>query len=136
MAKGRVAPMKATTVPRLELAASVLAVQLDEVLKRELRIELRPSTFWSDSRVALAYIANDSRRFKVFVANRIAFIRRLTEVSQWRHVPTALNPADVVSRGATPLTLPDMWTKGPDFLHLPPEEWPSHAAMWWKRRLI
>ena len=128
MAKGRVAPMKANTVPRLELAASVLGVQLDEVLKRELRIELRPSTFWSDSRVALTYIANDSRRFKVFVANRLAFIRRLTEVSQWRHVPTALNPADVVSRGATPLTLPDMWTKGPDFLCLPPEEWPSQAG--------
>ena len=128
MANGRVAPMNATTVPRLELAASVLAVQLDEVLKRELRIELRPSTFWSDSWMALTYIANDSRRFMVFVANCIAFIRRLTEVSQWRHVPTVLNPADVVSRGATPLTLPDMWTKGPDFLHLPPEEWPSQAG--------
>lgn len=128
MAKGRVAPMKATTIPRLEIAASVLAVELDVVLRRELKLDLLPSVFWSDSKVALAYIASESRRFKVFVANRVAFIRRHTSVDQWKYIPTAKNPADIISRGTLPSLLPDMWFSGPEFLLHDVSEWPAQSA--------
>lgn len=123
VAKSRVAPVKSTTIPRLELSAANLAVQQDIVLRRELSIDLSSSTFWSDSQVVLAYIASDSRRFKVFVANRVAFIRRNTEVSQWKYINTKSNPADIASRGSTSTKLPSCWIGGPDFLSQPEDTW-------------
>ena len=66
----------------------------------------------------LGYIKNEARRFHVFVANRVQQIRNLTEVSQWRHVTSADNPADCGSRGLSPAELTDRctWLQGPDFL--------------------
>ena len=53
MGKSRLAHIKPTTVPRLELSAAVLAVQLDKTLKSELEIPVRQSVFWSDSTTVL-----------------------------------------------------------------------------------
>ena len=62
------------TVPRLELSASVLAVQLDQSMREELDIPITQSTSWSDSTCVLQYIRNQSRRFRTFVANRLSVI--------------------------------------------------------------
>ena len=124
LGKSRVAPIKATTIPRLEMAAAVLSVRQDLLLHKELSLDLGPSTFWSDSQIVLAYIASQSRRFKVFVANRVAFIHRYTEVGQWRYVPTLENPADVASRGCLSRNVPDIWRSGPGFLGLTADRWP------------
>ena len=62
------------TVPRLELSASVLAVQLDQSMREELDIPITQSTSWSDSTCVLQYIRNQSRRFHTFVANRLSVI--------------------------------------------------------------
>ncbi|XP_043063589.1 uncharacterized protein LOC122319855 [Drosophila ficusphila] len=45
----------------------------------------------------------------------------------WHHVPTNLNPADVVSRGCTPKELLEhsLWANGPPFLLQNSSEWPS-----------
>ena len=45
--KARVAPLKQTTIPRLELAAAVLAVRMNKMLKTELEINMEESVFWS-----------------------------------------------------------------------------------------
>ena len=71
MGKSRVAPIKSITVPRLELTAAVLSVQVSEQLKRELDIKLSGEVFWTDSKVVLGYIGNSVRRFHVYVANRV-----------------------------------------------------------------
>ena len=97
--KGRLAPLKTITIPRLELTAAVTAVQLDILIRSSLDIECMPSTFWTDSKIVLAYICSEHKRFKVFVANRVSEIRRFTSVDQWRHINGDNNPADVVSRG-------------------------------------
>ena len=127
-AKSRVAPIKAMTIPRLEMAAAVLAVKQDILLRRELRLKLSSSCFWSDSQVVLSYIASDSRRFKVFIANRVSFIRKHTKVRQWRYVNTKENPADIASRGCRSDSMPLMWVQGPDFLRDPEKGWLMHAT--------
>ena len=93
-----------------------MAVKADEVLRNELGLDLLPSTFWSDSKVALSYIRCESHRLHVFVANRVAHIISNTAVDQWKYVPTGENPADVLSRGCSPKAMPKMWNHGPDFL--------------------
>jgi len=61
MGKTRLAPLKAVTVPRLELQAATLATRQDQFLRRELDIELGESTFWSDSTAVLLSINNTHR---------------------------------------------------------------------------
>ncbi|GFS92120.1 integrase catalytic domain-containing protein [Trichonephila clavipes] len=59
-----------------------------------------------------------ANRLKTFVANRVAKVQELTEGFQWNHVPSVLNPADLVSRGLRPCDLPNLrlWWHGPQFL--------------------
>ncbi len=119
MGKSRVTPLKVVTIPRLELTAAVVSVRVSNLLRRELRpvCDLE-ETFWTDSKIVLGYILNESRRFHVFVGNRVQQIRDNTDPDQWRYVKTDDNPADDASRGITPhdLMTASRWLTGPDFL--------------------
>lgn len=117
IAKSRVAPLKSMTIPRLELQAAVEAVRLQSQLQSELNIKINAEYFWCDSTVTLGFINNSESKFHMFVANRVAEIRRSTSVTQWHHVPGSCNPADLVSRGCglTTLISSDWWS-GPKFL--------------------
>ena len=86
MGKARAAPLKMVTRPRLELSAAVVSVRVSNTLRQELQYERVEEIFWTDSKVMLGYIRNDSKRFHVFVANRVQQIRDQTSPSQWRHV--------------------------------------------------
>ncbi|XP_030834878.1 uncharacterized protein LOC105444169 [Strongylocentrotus purpuratus] len=127
MAKSRLAPVKTVTIPRLELMAATLAVNMDVVIRGELDLPVKKSYFWTDSMIVLHYIKNEHRRFRVFVSNRVAMIHNATEIDQWRHVGTTENPADIVSRGMSPSNLKDeeKWFVGPAFLQQPEERWPT-----------
>ena len=125
MAKSKLAPLKQITIPRLELSAAVLAVRIDQTLKRELDVSVDESVFWTDSTAVLKYIRNEDKRFHTFVANRLAVIHSGSVASQWHHVSTKLNPADHASRGmaAEQLVNNSQWFCGPSFLWQPKEEW-------------
>ncbi|XP_064629286.1 uncharacterized protein LOC135488575 [Lineus longissimus] len=99
MAKGRTAPSVFVSVPRLELQAAVVASRVDRLIRRELDVEVDRVVFWTDSRITLQYIRNESMRFKTYVANRVTEIRDSSRPDQWRHVPGKDNPADDISRG-------------------------------------
>ena len=60
--KSRNAPLKTVTIPRLELQAAVLAVQMDNAIRMEL--DIRRVVFWTDSMIVLNYISNETRRFQ------------------------------------------------------------------------
>ena len=122
--KTRLAPLKSVTIPRLELSAAVEAVKLDCVIRRELDEPVMESTFWTDSQITLAYIRNDSKRFKVFVANRVATIRRHSVPDQWHHIGGKQNPADVCSRGCDVSRFDPVWLTGPQFLSEYKNIWP------------
>ena len=82
-AKGRVAPTKQVSLPRLELSAATIAVRLYRLIIKEIDLPIEDSHFWSDSTLTLQYIINEKNRFKTFVANRITEIREVTELTQW-----------------------------------------------------
>ena len=69
--KSRVVPMKYASIPRLRLAAAVLSVKMDGIIKKELTIDHPSEYFWTDCQVVIGYIRNAQRRFKIFVANRV-----------------------------------------------------------------
>ncbi|XP_042070053.1 uncharacterized protein LOC121812301 [Haplochromis burtoni] len=71
MGKARVAPLKQTSIPRMELTAALVASRMDKMWKKELQMHLQESVFWTDSTSVLRYISNETSRFKVFVANRV-----------------------------------------------------------------
>lgn len=117
MGKARVTPLKQVPVPRLELTAAVVSVRTSSQLQRELDYEEITEIFWTDSKVVLGYIANESRRFQIFFANRVQQIQDHTSPDQWHFVDTKLNPADHASRGLSAQQLiKSNWIIGPAFL--------------------
>ena len=127
MAKSHLSPKAEESVPRLELMAAVSAVKMDQILRKELALQLRPSIFWSDSSIVIQSLQNDTKRFPLFVSRRLSLISKHTCVDNWKHVPTKQNPADFVSRGATAdaLVKSKLWFAGPEFLLQTPENWPG-----------
>ncbi|KAL7831201.1 hypothetical protein SRHO_G00307040 [Serrasalmus rhombeus] len=125
MGKSRVAPLKLTTIPRMELTAAIVAVNIDQMLQNELQLDLLQSMFWTDSTTVIKYIENDKLRFKTFVANRIAVIRAHTTPQQWRYISSSENPADCASRGLTPAKFKRnfTWRYGPQVLKEPEHLW-------------
>lgn len=121
--KGRLAPLKSVTIPRLEFLGAVVSVRLERRIRRALDVPLLPSMFWSDSQIPLAYIRNVTRRFKVFVANRVSEIRESTSADQWNHISGKENPADILSRGRCVSDLSKMWFDGPAFLSCYKSTW-------------
>lgn len=117
LGKAKLAPVKETTIPRLELCAAVLAVEIAETVVSSMDSHMNSVTFYSDSKVVLGYINNEQRRFYVYVSNRVQRIRQATSPQQWKYVPSELNPADHGSRSVTAASLRDTnWLTGPAFL--------------------
>ena len=124
--KSRVTPLKPVTIPRLELTAAVTSVRISDQLRKELTLENAEEIFWTDSKVVLGYIANESRRFHVYVANRVQEIQDKTSPKQWRYVETRSNPADEASRGLGARDIPNSkWIAGPEFLWKEKGQWPD-----------
>ena len=118
MSKVKVTPKRPITVPRLELMAAVLSVKVGCFLQEELDIPGIVQYYWTDSQVVLGYIRNETRRFHVFVANRVQQIRQHTSPDQWRYIRSEENPADLASRGLRAAAIKDchLWWHGPGFL--------------------
>ncbi|XP_013856679.1 uncharacterized protein LOC106512653, partial [Austrofundulus limnaeus] len=118
MAKSKLAPRPAHTVPRLELCAAVLSVEMYELIRDELDIKLDSVKFHTDSRIVLGYIHNTSRRFHMYVANRVTRIRASTQPNQWHYIQTELNPADQATRFIPAADLQNTtWFSGPHLLY-------------------
>ncbi|XP_035221779.1 uncharacterized protein LOC118194704 [Stegodyphus dumicola] len=123
-ARSRIAPIKELTIPRLELLSCLIGARLAKTILSDLKLKNCRTVFWSDSSTALGWIRRD-QAWGTFVHNRVQEIRSLTRISDWRHVPGSLNPADLPSRGCTIEQLQkSAWWEGPSWLYLPEDEWP------------
>ena len=125
MGKARVTPKRTVTIPRLELAAAAVSVKIADALKEELEYENIEDHYWTDSKVVLGFISNESKRFHVYVANRVQLIQDHSSPSQWHYVETGSNPADEGSRGMSAKNFIEKskWIEGPDFLKEPRAKW-------------
>ncbi|GFX32204.1 integrase catalytic domain-containing protein [Trichonephila clavipes] len=97
-AKARLAPMKKSTIPRLELLGAALGARLVETKKEP----------WN-----------------TFVGNRVKEIRDLTNIDDWRHVPGEVNPADLATQCCDwSDLLISKWWECPGWLYSDEESWP------------
>ena len=101
IAKSRVAPIKPISIPRNELTAAVVSVNVTKMLESELDYESLRSVYYTDSGVVTGYISNDARRFHVYVGNGVQHIHDRSDPEQWHHVSGKDNPADEASRSLT-----------------------------------
>ena len=129
--KLRVSPLKYISIARLGMIAATLSVKVSLLLRQKLGISINKEYFWTDSKVVLGYINNNSKRFKIFVANRIQFIRENADPKQWFYVPTKENSADESSRGLkdVPSEKTKRWFEGPGFLRKPESECPTQVSV-------
>lgn len=125
-AKFRITPIKVVTIPRLELCAAVLLAKLMAKVQGSIKFKIKNVYYWTDSSIVLSWIRSDPLKYKIFIANRISEIQELSRSSQWRHVNTKQNPADVVSRGSSIKNLKNnsLWWHGPPFLLQDVSCWP------------
>eukprot|EP00794_Sanderia_malayensis_P002861 gene2861-3307_t len=116
-----------TSIARLELVGGQMAANMAKNIYKAL--ESWPITsvnVWMDSMVALFWISNPGKSWKVFVANRVRKISEITEKLgvKWRYCPSNLNIADLGSRGANINKLcKGEWFDGPSWI-LAESEWP------------
>jgi len=88
---------------RLELVSGQMAANMVRKLHKALkRWPIVSTTVWMDSMVALNWITDPGKPWKVFVANRVKNVAEITGETgiSWRYCPTEKNLADLGSRGA------------------------------------
>ena len=56
--------------------------------------------FWSESQIVLNWIMC-IKPLKTFIVNRVKEIKNLVKNQQWKHRPTDMNPADMLTRRLT-----------------------------------
>ena len=96
------------------------------MLRKELIIHSKiKEYFWTDSQVVLSYINSNSKRFKIFVANRVQLIKENSDVSQWMYIESKFNPADYTSCGLSASNQEKVkhWVRGPEFLWKDESSW-------------
>jgi hypothetical protein len=118
MAKGRIASLKPTTVPRLELEAAVLAVRLSLLMKKELRIPIYSVEYYTDSQIVLHQLRSEKPNRPSFVCKSREEILANSALNDWHFVRSEDNPADDCTRASPPKDFVPgcRWIVGPSFL--------------------
>ena len=125
-AKTKVAPLKAVSIPRLELIGAQMGSTLAQSVGAVLLIGERQRIFWSDSVDVLWWIRGYGRMYKPFISNRVGYIQSLSGPELWRYVPTEVNPADHLTRGLR--VSEQCWWTGPEYLLFPEVDWPVNKV--------
>ncbi|XP_055918440.1 uncharacterized protein LOC129950533 [Eupeodes corollae] len=130
-AKTRVAPLKALTIPRLELQAALLGARFAKSIIDSHGITFKSRYFWSDSKTVLCWLRSDHRRYRQYVAFRVSEILELTDVTEWRWIPTHMNVADEATKWQRPpeFKSTSRWFNGPTFLKSTIDEWPQEVIV-------
>ena len=117
-AKCRMAPVKITSIVRLELNGALLAKRVKVFLESERELQFKQVYFLIDSKVVFAMIHKESYGFRSYAAVRIGEIQQSTNLTDWYWLESSLNIADWLTRGKRPVDLNDLeqWQNGPSFM--------------------
>ena len=126
VAKSRLAPLRKTTIPRLELNAALIGARLGDFINRESRMKFSKTFYIVDSEIVRAQIQKESYGFNTFVGVRVGEIQSKTNKEDWHWVESSKNIADIISRGKSACDIgPNSeWQCGPKFLQEKEELWP------------
>lgn len=83
--------------------------------------------FWSDSQTVIQWVKSDFRKYRPFVAFRIADILEKAKSQEWFWIPTKQNVADDATKwtGSQSFVSNSRWFRGPEFLIMHEENWPE-----------
>ncbi|XP_070144622.1 uncharacterized protein [Drosophila kikkawai] len=110
-----------------QLCGAVLLADLWTAILPQIPFGRIKSFLWTDSTIVLAWLNKPPCQWTTFVANRVTKIAQSTDASQWSHVRSEHNPADLASRGvaAEELATSELWWHGPLWLTQPQDSWPA-----------
>ena len=113
--------------PRAELFAALLNTHTGEVVRRLFQKFHQNSIKFSESETVLYWINNEDRPLKQWVRNRVAEIRRFSNVSQWNYINTSEMIADIGTRRGIKLKDIDQnstWINGFKWMHEEKQNFP------------
>lgn len=124
--RSKVAPIKKSTIPRMELSAALIGAELATYLTSTFTEHHMDIIFWTDSTITIYWMRKDPAMLKPYIANRVMAIREKSANRIWRHVHGSENPADHLTRGMSAVQLKNTstWWSGPPWLALPEDAWP------------
>ena len=120
------------SIAQLELVSGHMAANLAQNICHALkRWSLQTVTVWMDGMVALYWILNQGKSWKIFVAKRVRKMAQIAEEVgiQWKYCPTERNLADIGSRAASLKKMENCeWHEGPQWL-LRKGDWPEQPSI-------
>jgi len=129
--KSKVVSNSKLTTPKAELQAMTIGVKYGEWIVQTYK-DSYPSintVYITDSEIALHWI-NSKKKLKPFVQNRVDTINSKSDISQWYHIKSGENMADILSRGVTCHELTkSKWFSGPVWLQDDFKTWPISKPM-------
>nr|XP_023023959.1 uncharacterized protein LOC111512094 [Leptinotarsa decemlineata] len=104
-----------------------MGARLGSYLSKSLQLNISSTFYWTDSQTVLHWIHSEAIRFKMFVAQRLGEIQELSNVFEWKYVPSKQNVADEATKsyGKMNFSAESRWIDGPDFLWKDFEYWPK-----------
>jgi hypothetical protein len=106
LGKSKVAPRLVSSVPRLELCAAVLGIEIAYIIRDQLDVSVDYFKFFNASKIVVGYIYSHSKRVLTYVSNIIQLILTLLP-------RTKQNPADHGTKPTFDRAVYDSWLRGP-----------------------
>ncbi|XP_052791490.1 uncharacterized protein LOC128225631 [Mya arenaria] len=85
LGKTKVAPRSGHTIPRLELCAAVLGIEVACTVLTNIAIDFTQIKYYSDSKVVLGYIGNKTRRMFLTAYRRFCLTHRQSSHTTYQH---------------------------------------------------
>ena len=122
--------VRGLTVPRAELKAAVMGAVLAAVVRKNFGPACAGAIHVTDSAICMFWLNQDERPLQVAVRNAVIEILRFTARSQWFHIESPNNIADLGTRRACidDIKQTSDWQRGKPWMRLPFVDMPIRSA--------